>query len=164
LYVWGLPNKPRVVYSNLGQHPIAENVVGHEYWRSTCTNCVYWYCRGKASAICANLSKVGRHGLPFTQPVGPPQQKMIWIDALCINQGDLSERDQQVRLMAEIYVRAASRVIIWLETLKKWRVMGRLAWMTKWWWPRVISLRFLTRTRSNVTKSHGTRSRGVRRF
>jgi Heterokaryon incompatibility protein (HET) len=37
----------------------------------------------------------------------------IWIDQLCINQVDLSERSQQVLLMAEIY-RKAQKTIIWL--------------------------------------------------
>lgn len=37
----------------------------------------------------------------------------IWIDAICINQGDVRERGHQVRTMANIYSRA-SRVIIWL--------------------------------------------------
>jgi Heterokaryon incompatibility protein (HET) len=38
---------------------------------------------------------------------------MIWIDQLCINQADLSERSQQVLLMADIY-RQAQTTIIWL--------------------------------------------------
>src|SRR3569833_404843 len=37
----------------------------------------------------------------------------IWVDALCINQDDLVERAQQVRMMAQIYSRA-STVHIWL--------------------------------------------------
>lgn len=37
----------------------------------------------------------------------------IWIDALCINQGDISERNSQVAQMGEIYKRAI-RVIVWL--------------------------------------------------
>jgi hypothetical protein len=37
----------------------------------------------------------------------------LWIDALCINQEDILERNQQVALMTEIYSRA-SEVLIWL--------------------------------------------------
>lgn len=40
-------------------------------------------------------------------------QRFIWIDAVCINQEELDERANQIRLMAEIYSRA-SRVVIWL--------------------------------------------------
>jgi Heterokaryon incompatibility protein (HET) len=39
--------------------------------------------------------------------------EFIWIDALCINQNDLAERGQQVRLMTEIYQRALG-VYAWL--------------------------------------------------
>ena len=37
----------------------------------------------------------------------------MWIDAMCINQADLTERSEQVRLMDSIYRQAAS-VIVWL--------------------------------------------------
>lgn len=39
--------------------------------------------------------------------------RVIWIDAICINQLDLVERNQQVKRMARIYS-SASRVVIWL--------------------------------------------------
>jgi hypothetical protein len=37
----------------------------------------------------------------------------LWIDALCINQNDLVEKEEQVRIMEEIYTRAKG-VIVWL--------------------------------------------------
>jgi len=40
-------------------------------------------------------------------------ERIIWVDAVCINQASREERGQQVQLMAEIYSKA-SRVIIWL--------------------------------------------------
>ncbi|KAK3338111.1 heterokaryon incompatibility protein-domain-containing protein [Neurospora tetraspora] len=40
-------------------------------------------------------------------------QRTIWIDAICINQGDNEEKGHQVQSMAEIYAKA-SRVIVWL--------------------------------------------------
>lgn len=39
--------------------------------------------------------------------------RIIWVDAICINQGDVTEKGKQVRYMAEIYSKA-SRVIVWL--------------------------------------------------
>ena len=39
--------------------------------------------------------------------------RVLWVDALCINQQDLGERSAQVQRMADIYSRA-SRVVIWL--------------------------------------------------
>ena len=40
--------------------------------------------------------------------------RIIWADALCINQGDVRERSQQVRKMSSIFQKA-TRVIVWLE-------------------------------------------------
>ncbi|KAF2827086.1 HET-domain-containing protein, partial [Ophiobolus disseminans] len=37
----------------------------------------------------------------------------IWIDAICINQGDMTEKNHQVSMMGEIYSRA-SQVVVWL--------------------------------------------------
>ncbi|KAH9223856.1 heterokaryon incompatibility protein-domain-containing protein [Leptodontidium sp. 2 PMI_412] len=41
------------------------------------------------------------------------QDQVLWIDALCINQGDNDEQGQQVQQMGSIYSEA-KRVIIWL--------------------------------------------------
>lgn len=39
--------------------------------------------------------------------------RYLWVDALCINQRDLAERESQVLLMGDIYS-SASKVIVWL--------------------------------------------------
>lgn len=39
--------------------------------------------------------------------------RRLWIDAICINQSDLAERAQQVRMMDMVYSRAAA-VVVWL--------------------------------------------------
>lgn len=39
--------------------------------------------------------------------------RFLWADAVCINQGDLTERGEQVQLMQEIYS-GAQRVVTWL--------------------------------------------------
>lgn len=44
---------------------------------------------------------------------GPDAGVPFWIDALCINQSDLSERSQQVSMMREIYS-TAEKVLVWL--------------------------------------------------
>ncbi|KAI2627785.1 heterokaryon incompatibility protein-domain-containing protein [Hypoxylon sp. NC1633] len=36
--------------------------------------------------------------------------RLLWVDAICINQNDLAERKSQVRMMAEIYSKAATTV------------------------------------------------------
>ncbi|KAH8807352.1 heterokaryon incompatibility protein-domain-containing protein [Xylogone sp. PMI_703] len=43
----------------------------------------------------------------------PSKERMLWIDAICINQTNIPERNHQVGQMAEIY-KMAERVIIWL--------------------------------------------------
>ncbi|KAM5349851.1 hypothetical protein ACJ41O_006356 [Fusarium nematophilum] len=43
----------------------------------------------------------------------PDQPRMLWIDAICINQDDAREREAQVLLMRRIYS-AAERTLIWL--------------------------------------------------
>ena len=41
------------------------------------------------------------------------QAQVIWIDAICINQNNIAERNQQVSHMGEIYMKA-QKLIIWL--------------------------------------------------
>jgi hypothetical protein len=40
-------------------------------------------------------------------------ERILWIDAICINQENLKEQGQQVQLMAKIYSKA-TRVLVWL--------------------------------------------------
>jgi hypothetical protein len=43
----------------------------------------------------------------------PDKRRVLWVDALCINQADNEEKSQQVAMMREIYG-SATRVFIWL--------------------------------------------------
>lgn len=43
----------------------------------------------------------------------PKQERVLWVDYVCINQADSSEKDQQVKVIFHIYHRA-SNVCIWL--------------------------------------------------
>ena len=47
----------------------------------------------------------------LSQPV--PSEPYYWVDALCINQADVSERNMQVRIMGSIY-KKAKMVLAWL--------------------------------------------------
>jgi len=47
----------------------------------------------------------------------PQEERVLWIDAICINQAGVDERNRQVHLMAYIYSRAKV-VIVWLGTLE----------------------------------------------
>jgi len=67
--------------------------------------------------------RVSVDGLPFFVGVNlysallhlrdPQDERTIWIDAICINQEDVPERESQVKQMRKIYQRA-STVMIWL--------------------------------------------------
>ena len=50
---------------------------------------------------------------PGTTQASSDLDRLLWIDALCINQADLAERAQQVRHMRQIYQNATG-VIVWL--------------------------------------------------
>ena len=41
------------------------------------------------------------------------QERKIWIDAICINQKDIAERNSQVAIMRKIY-KNATRVVVWI--------------------------------------------------
>lgn len=42
----------------------------------------------------------------------PDRERTLWADALCINQGDIDERGQQVTIMGDIYA-SSQQVLIW---------------------------------------------------
>jgi len=66
---------------------------------------------GKRLFVTTNLEATLRN--LRTAPVPSRRKSLYWIDALCIDQENFEERDQQVRRMKEIYQKA-SLVIIWL--------------------------------------------------
>ncbi|KAK0652352.1 hypothetical protein B0T16DRAFT_387631 [Cercophora newfieldiana] len=70
------------------------------------------------------IRMIGKEGRAFRHPVTRelalalkylrgPQDRILWIDAICINQEDHEERNHQVQMMALIY-NSASRVCVWL--------------------------------------------------
>ena len=62
---------------------------------------------GRLQSIVGNLSLALKH-LRRTD-----SSRMIWVDALCINQEDIDERSHQVQIMGTIFG-SASEVLIWL--------------------------------------------------
>lgn len=43
----------------------------------------------------------------------PAESRTLWIDAVCIDQNNIEERNQQVSMMGNVYARA-SQVLVWL--------------------------------------------------
>lgn len=75
-------------------------------WGSTYSNC-YIDIDGWVSSITGNLEDALRR-LRKTDDV-----RYVWADAICINQLDIVEKNEQVALMGDVYERAAT-VVIWL--------------------------------------------------
>ncbi|CAG2007712.1 unnamed protein product [Fusarium graminearum] len=64
-------------------------------------------CNGEDLQIASNLYQALLHLRH------PRRTRILWIDAICINQDDSTERGQQVQLMRNIYAQA-TQVIAWL--------------------------------------------------
>lgn len=64
-------------------------------------------CSGMKIQITANLEAALRQLRYAHRP------RVLWIDAICINQDDKAERSRQVRIMQEIYANA-KQVVVWL--------------------------------------------------
>lgn len=85
--------------------------------------------------VTANLESALRHTRHLLS------HRMLWVDAICINQQDISEKERQISIMHQIYDQA-ERVIVWLgpagdagelgmtfaETLYSW-VDNRRQWI-----------------------------------
>lgn len=64
-------------------------------------------CNGQNLPITTNLAQALRK-LRF-----PTTTRLLWADAVCINQQDIQERNHQVQLMKEIYSKSTG-VVVWL--------------------------------------------------
>jgi hypothetical protein len=62
---------------------------------------------GVAFAVTTNLLSAWQH-----QRL-PAQPQRLWVDAICIDQSSIPERESQVRPMRKIY-QNATRVVVWL--------------------------------------------------
>jgi Heterokaryon incompatibility protein (HET) len=67
-------------------------------------------CNGQAVPVTANCRAALKHLCPPALSLKP---RLLWIDAVCIDQQSVKERNVQVRLMDEIY-RKADQVVVWL--------------------------------------------------
>jgi hypothetical protein len=77
------------------------------------------YCWGDSTTL--QEIKCNHHGFQVTESLfcalqhlrNEHSERTLWIDAICINQKDLQERQSQVLLMKDIYTKS-ERVVIWL--------------------------------------------------
>ncbi|GAP87007.1 putative heterokaryon incompatibility protein [Rosellinia necatrix] len=76
------------------------------------------FCDGAPFPVTRNLETALRHLRRCGEGKGEDGgDRVLWVDAICINQNDLAERAHQVGLMRQIY-ETASRVVIWLGEAK----------------------------------------------
>jgi hypothetical protein len=54
-------------------------------------------------------------------------ERYLWIDALCINQESVEERNQQARKMGEIY-KKATKVVVWLARHLRIAILAWISW------------------------------------
>ncbi|KAF5514311.1 Heterokaryon incompatibility protein 6, OR allele [Colletotrichum fructicola] len=81
---------------------------------------------GHTSRVTNNLAAALRHIFKQQEVITNAQQQQLgrtvqpisrlWADALCINQNDIEERNQQVAMMGELYF-SASVVLSWLSSV-----------------------------------------------
>jgi hypothetical protein len=76
-------------------------------WGSQTENKVNILINGKLFAVGHNLWEALRDMRSSTD------ERILWIDAICINQANITERNEQLRIMPHIYTRAQS-VAVWL--------------------------------------------------
>ncbi|KAF4595451.1 hypothetical protein GQ602_001064 [Ophiocordyceps camponoti-floridani] len=98
-----------VIYSLLGQQMPSFTALSY-VWGDARDTVTLSYAGGTAS-MTRNLRAI----LECLVSSGS-REKLVWIDALCINQADMAERSQQARLMGDIYSRA-SPVLVFLSTI-----------------------------------------------
>lgn len=71
---------------------------------------------GRVIEVGQSTLRIGRNlfeALQALRASSPTASRTIWVDAICINQADVTERAQQVRIMWKIYS-GATRTTVWL--------------------------------------------------
>ncbi|KAH8806055.1 heterokaryon incompatibility protein-domain-containing protein [Xylogone sp. PMI_703] len=105
-YTWGNPFPPDQVFNPIGQ-PFPSDIEFQE-------RAFDWYSEDSMVQCNGELIRVGRNLFEaLLQLRASGEQGYIWIDRLCIDQLNVSERSSQVALMPKIYSNAAE-VIVWL--------------------------------------------------
>ena len=108
LYPSILPSRTRC---SLASVPLDDNTPAYE---------ALSYCWG--SLTNDEIITLNQEAFPITKCLGGAllalrlrnKARILWVDALCINQHDVTERSQQVQVMGDIY-KAAERVVVWLR-------------------------------------------------
>ena len=96
--------KCELIYTSLRQRPDYEAL---SYTWGDLKNTSSIHLHGDHHVITTNLD------LALRRLRLPDQDRIVWADAICINQADVIERNEHVKDMREIYTHA-KRVLVWL--------------------------------------------------
>jgi len=105
-YTWGSPENPQKIYLNGHKVEVGENL--HSFLRHACCDAD---APGREVFFDPTLTEIEselRYLLPNFDTLGH-----FWVDALCIDQNNIPERNSQVSRMKDIY-EDAKKVVIWL--------------------------------------------------
>lgn len=114
-YVWGDPTNKKTIIVNGQQLDVTQNLYDFlETARQNDTNFLSYHEHVNYRTLYTTeivQAVAGSSGGKVSGPASKPMQ--FWVDAICINQNDMSERNEQVPRMGDIYS-MASRVWIWI--------------------------------------------------
>lgn len=104
----------RLTVESLASSPAPYETISYVW--GTGGRCSELACDGAAIPLTQSihdaLARV-RHPRGPEEDRAPSRQRRLWADQICINQADIAERSQQVRLMNAVY-KNASRTLVWL--------------------------------------------------
>ncbi|KAJ4289848.1 hypothetical protein N0V90_011180 [Kalmusia sp. IMI 367209] len=108
-YVWGDSSERQTILVNGQYLEVTQNL--YDFLDTACTNEVDLQMRHQTPNHNLPLDDSDKDGETSNRVVAAPLN--WWIDAICINQGDIAEKNEQVPRMGDIYS-MATRVWIWL--------------------------------------------------
>ncbi|KAI8630360.1 HET-domain-containing protein [Xylariaceae sp. FL1651] len=111
-YVWNDPYAPRLLHSNAPTTLVNGKLL--------CSI----NCDGQPVAVTANLY------LALRRLRKKSEARVLWVDGLCINQADETEKTQQIALMRSIYSEA-QEVVVWVGEEDSWTFDSKQA-ITRW--------------------------------
>ncbi|KAH7310530.1 heterokaryon incompatibility protein-domain-containing protein [Stachybotrys elegans] len=100
-YIWGVENDPLEVLIDLSSNDSKDNVAEIQVEVSTAP------LQYASLSVRQNLEGSLRHLRSMDS------ERVVWIDAICINQADVVERNAQVSRIGDIF-KKAERVIVWV--------------------------------------------------
>lgn len=108
-YVWGDPKDTEEVSVNEQPFRATKNLVSFlREWRVKCSDLYSGSLRRRLNKLTTSKNTKTVEGDQLLDTAN-----YLWIDAICINQSDVLERNHQVKLMKHVY-RSASATISWL--------------------------------------------------